>query len=241
VPEPVLELVQLFQTAVQKAGVSHVWPKPSALSAPELAAYGTMANLTVFHRQIEGAQTVIAFQQNAVIGLANLLLGVKPVPHQRMPSRVETQIVNGFIGFLGADFLPVEAPQTAIIWQDYAAAKLPFSTEDGSAYLVLMINRRSENSSTHPVVPLDKKQQNYVRQAVGSSLLDVDYVLDGGKVLLAMLRNLKPGSTLPLAPVRETPVEARANGKAVLRGDFKLTANQMAIGVKRILTEGGND
>jgi flagellar motor switch/type III secretory pathway protein FliN len=241
VPEPVLELVQSVKAAVQKEGIPYSWPKPSALSAPELAGYGTMANLTVFQRQIESAQTVIALHQNAVIGLANLLFGVKPVPHQRMPSRVETQIVNGFVELLDADFKPVDAPQTTIIWQDYTAAKLPFSTEAGSAYLLLMINRRSENLPTHQAPTPDIEQQNYMRQAVGSSLLDVDYVLDGGKVSLAMLRNLEPGSTLPLASLSEASLEARANGKAVFSGDLKLTANQMAIRVKRILTEGRND
>jgi flagellar motor switch protein FliM len=240
-PEPLLALIQTVKSALQKEGVSYTWAKPVSMDAPELAAFGAAQSLNVFRRQTDGAQEVIAFDQSAIIGLASLLLGGKQKQNQRAPSKVEMQIAQGFVELLGADFKLVESPQTTIVWQDFAGAKFTFSDDEESPALVLMINRRSENTPVPKAHKPDIQQQNFMRQAVGNSMLNVDYVLDGGSVSLALLRNLTQGSVLPLASLNGFALEARANGKTVFKGNLKLTADQMAMNVSQVLTGGRNE
>jgi flagellar motor switch/type III secretory pathway protein FliN len=240
-PEPLLAMIQTVKSTIQKEGVSQTWAKPVFMDAPELAAFGTAEYVCVLHRQTAGMQEVIAIDHNGAVGLANLLLGGKPTKKERMPSPIENQIVQGFAALLGADFKTVEAPDTSIVWQNFIGAKLAFYDEANSPFLVFMINRRSENPPAQQPNRPDIQQQNFMRQAVGNSMVNVDYVLDGGTVSLAMLRNLAPGSVLPLASLNGFALEARANGKTVFSGNLKLTEDQMAMNVAHVLTGSRNE
>ncbi len=240
-PEPLLKLIQAVKSTVQKDDVVCSWAKPVLMGAPELAAFGAALNLTAYQRHNEGAQEVIAFEQGGIVPFANLLLGGKPVHSQRSPGEMENKIIQGFAALMGADFQPVEAPQASIIWQDYAGAKLAFSDETFSPFLVLLINRRNENTAAKVPDKPNIQQQDFLRRAVGNSVLKVDYVLDGGLVSLALLRNLKPGSVLPLASLSDHPLAARTNGKTMFRGSLKLTADHIGMNVTCVLTESRNE
>ena len=240
-PEPLLELIEAVKTTIQSEGILCPWAKPELMTAPELAAFGTAQDLTVFRRHDDGAQDVVAFNQESAVGLVNLMLGGKQVKTARAPSRVENQIVHGLIGLLSANFKAVEAPQTMIVWQDFVGAKLAFNETAGGSFLVLMINRRVENVPIHQPLKPDAHRQNYVRQAVGNSVLNVDYVLDGGAVSLSLLANLVPGSVLPLLSSNDDPMHARANGKTVFSGVLNLTVDRMAMKISRVLNGGGHE
>ena len=240
-PEPLLELIEAVKTIIQGEGILCPWGKPVLMTAPELAAFGAVQDISVFHQHHDGAERVIAVDRDGAVGLANLMLGCKHVKTARAPSRIEKQVMQGLVGLLSAEFKPVETPQTMIVWQNFVGAKLAFNEPAGGSFLVLMINRRVENTPTYQPQKPDAHQQDYVRQAVGNSVLNVDYVLDGGAVSLAQLGNLVPGSVVPLLSLSDTPVEARTNGKAVLSGVLKLTADHMAMSVTRFLTEGRHE
>jgi flagellar motor switch protein FliM len=106
---------------------------------------------------------------------------------------------------------------------------------------LVMINRRNETPAIPQTKAPDILQQNHIKNALGNSVLCVDYVLDGGQIALSMLRNLDVGSVLPLVSLSDRPLEARANGKVVFSGVLNLTPNQMRFGVTHILAEAPND
>lgn len=240
-PQVLLEAVQFVVRGLESEGVSPVWPKPLLLNAAELAAFGTAENIMVFERQNEGAQTIIALNNTAVNVLATMLLGGKPTLSMRAPSRIESQIAQGFVETLHVDFKLVETPQTSILWQDFAGSKMPFDDIDCSAFILVMVNRRAETAAAPLANVQDVHQQNHIKQALSHSVLNVDYVLGGGQMALSSLRNLEVGSVVALASLNEMPVEARANGKVIFGGVLNLTPNQMRFGVTHILAEGRND
>jgi flagellar motor switch protein FliM len=105
----------------------------------------------------------------------------------------------------------------------------------------MMINRRGENSPAQEVQKLDIKQQKFVRHVVGNAGLNVDYVLDGGSVPLALLRKLAPGSVVPLANLSDAPLEARANEAVLFNGVLQLTADHIGMTVTRVLAGGADE
>jgi flagellar motor switch/type III secretory pathway protein FliN len=236
-PQALLDEVACFEAALKIEGIDWPWPKPVLLNIAELTAFGATGNVTVFRRQSDGAQSIIAVDQTAIIALASLLLGGKPNTVKRGASRIETQITTGFIQAINPDFKPIDTPQTSQVWQDFAGAKLPFDERPDSGFVLVMINRRGESASTSQVKTPDIQQQNHLRQALGQGVLNVDYVLDCGQVALASLRNLEAGSVLPLTNLSDQPLEARANGKVVFSGVLNISADRMRFGVTRILAE----
>jgi flagellar motor switch/type III secretory pathway protein FliN len=236
-PQALLDDVSAFNDALTIEGIDCPLQKPLLLTVADLTAFGASGNITVFRRQTDGAQTVIALEDTAIISLAALLLGGKLKPANRLPSRIETQIIAGFIQAISPDFKPVEAPQSAIIWQDFAGAKLPFDEAPDNAMLLVMINRRGAAAETSEANATTLQHRNYLKQAVGQGILNVEYVLDGGQIALAKLRNLEVGSVLPLTSLSKEPLEARANGKVVFSGILNVSVDRMRFGVTRISSE----
>ena len=236
-PEALADLVSLVIAALESEGVKITPPKPVIMSAADLVAFGTGQNITVFHRQDDGVHLVVAVDQQALLGMVAMLLGGKPVSSNRAPSRIEAQILQQFMAQLTGDFSPLEAPQTLLQWQNYLGARLPLDIAPDSPSLIIMMNRRAEKSPVTQAPKPDHSQNLYLRQALGNGTLDVDYVLNGGQVSLALLRNLNAGSIVPLGTLSDCPVEARANGKAVFSGVLHLTADEMRFGVTRTIAE----
>ena len=236
-PEALADLRHLVIAAIESEGVKITPTKPVIMNAAELVAFGSGQNITVFHRQSDGVHLVVAVDQQALLGLVVVLLGGKPVLSNRMPSRIEAQILQQFMVQLTGGFSLIDTPQTSLQWQNYIGARLPFDDALGSPSLILLMNRRAEKTSVTQAQKPDPSQNAFIRQALGNGTLDVDYVLNGGQVSLALLRNLNAGSIVPLGTLSDCPVEARANGKAVFSGVLHLTAHEMRFGVTRTIAE----
>ena len=241
IPSALLDVVGSFSDTIEKEGILLPASKPVLISAVDLTGYGNRPNSAVFLLAVDGMQTVLAFDAPAIIATASLLLGGKPAATKRQPSNLEMQIIQRLIHGMDANFVPVEAPQTSILWQDFVGASVALGATADDPCMVVMINRRVENVATPTHVEPDSQQQNFIRQAVGNSMLSVDYVLDGGEVLLSTIRHLEAGSVLPLTYLSQTRVDARANGKTVFDGVLVLTPEHMGVDITRVFAEARND
>jgi Type III flagellar switch regulator (C-ring) FliN C-term len=240
-PDALSDEIKRFKEVVGKQDVNWPWPKPVLFDAYELVAFGASKNLVVLLKKDETQSCVIALTEEAMVSLASLLLGGKPPQTKRAPSRIEVLIAQGFSKEIHAGFHAVEAPQSAIIWQDFVGAKLAIDDRDDSPFFVVMINRRAEAAPVHEIRKTDVQSQNHIRQTIGNGVLNVDYVLNGGAVSLALLRNLEAGSVLPLAALDDHSLQARANGKAVFNGVLNLAGDQIGMNATQVLTGVGNE
>ena len=236
-PEALAGLSLSIVKTLEIEGVKITPPKPVIMTAVDLAAFGAGQNITVFHRQSEGIHLVIAVDQQALLGLVAVLLGGKPGLINRMPSRIEAQILQQFMAHLTGGFILLDTLQTSLQWQSYLGARLPIDDAQGGPSLIVMMNRRAEKSPVTQAPNANHAQNSFLRQAVGNGTLEVDYVLNGGEVSLALLRNLNAGSIVPLGTLSDCLVEARANGKAVFSGVLHLSEDKMRFGVTRTLAE----
>jgi flagellar motor switch protein FliM len=240
-PQALLEEIQTLEAAFKTEGLNCQWRKPIPLAVADLAALDACENLTIFYKQTDVAQTIIAVQPNAIVSLAALLLGGKPTLSVRVPSRIERQIAARFFETTDPNFKPIDASQKSIIWADFVGANVLFDEAENSPFLTVLINRRGENASSSQAMPPNIQHQNYLQQALGHGVLNVDYVLDGGQIPLALLHNLDVGTLLPLTSLSDEPLVARANGEAIFSGVLNLTSDQMLFNVTRILAESRND
>ncbi len=240
-PVALSELIASLQMILETEGVQWHWPNPVLLSAGDLTGFGAAENVCVFQHRDSEVEWIIAGDHAAIIALATTLLGGKPALSQRAASRIESQIAQGFFKLMKPGFKQLDKTQSSVVWQDYAGAKLAFDEASASPFFVLMINRRSDTAVKPQSKAPDDEQKNHLRRALGQGVLNVDYVLEGGQVPLAVLRNLAAGTVLPLESLDHLNLEARANGKVVYRGLLKMSADRMKFVVKSVLAGTDHD
>lgn len=234
-PLPLQALIDEVFNVFEKEGAPIATQRPTSIQKNLIAASASKADLLILERRLPDVHHLMVLDQNAVITLAGLLLGQQNSARSGAPSPTELQIIEGLLTQAQLAFSKSAASQNLMDWSLFMAARLPLTSSKSGPAIIFMANRRGEPSSAKFEDTPDLAQQAQIRRAIGNGKCQVDYVLDAGRVSLATLRSLKPGSVLPVDQSDRVNLQATANGMPVFKGIWQFAENKMRVTITDVM------